>query len=150
MATQYRALDVAHYFLLKADPDEGELISNLRLQKLLYYAQGFHLALCDRPLFGEAVEAWMHGPVVPEIYHQFKHNGAGSIPAPTDFEPIEVFTPETLELLDEVYDVYGQFSAWKLSEMTHREPPWAETPDGMPILHGAMRSYFETQINPQG
>ena len=149
MAAQHRALDVARYFLLKADPDEGELISNLKLQKLLYYAQGFHLALYDRPLFAETVVAWMHGPVVPEVYHEFKHNGAEGIPAPTDFEPTEVFSPETLEFLDEVYDVYGQFSAWKLREMTHREPPWAETPDGMRISHDAMQSYFKTQINQQ-
>ncbi len=99
MATQHRALDVARYFLLKADPDEGELISNLRLQKLLYYAQGFHLALYDELLFAEAVVAWMHGPVVPEVYHEFKRYGAERIPAPTEFEPIQIFSPETIEFI---------------------------------------------------
>lgn len=146
MAAPYRALDVARYFLLKADPEEGELISNLKLQKLLYYAQGFHLALYDGPLFAESVEAWMHGPVVPQVYHAYKGYGAEGIPAPVDFGPGQVFSEEIVELLDEVYDVYGQFSAWKLREMTHREPPWAETPDGMEISPDAMRAYFKTQL----
>ena len=146
VAAPYCALDVARYFLLKADPEEGELISNLKLQKLLYYAQGFHLALYDSPLFTETVEAWMHGPVVPAVYHAYKEYGAESIPTPFDFEPVKVFSEETIEFLDEVYDVYGQFSAWKLREMTHREPPWAETPDGMEISPDAMRTYFKTQL----
>ncbi|HSX79064.1 MAG TPA: type II toxin-antitoxin system antitoxin SocA domain-containing protein, partial [Candidatus Saccharimonadia bacterium] len=57
--------DVAQYFLAKADEDAGDLMSNLKLQKLVYYAQGFALALLDKPLFPQCIEAWIHGPVVP-------------------------------------------------------------------------------------
>ncbi len=56
--------DAAKYFLAQTSEDAGDLISNLKLQKLLYYAQGFHLALYDEPLFPEAIEAWTHGPVL--------------------------------------------------------------------------------------
>jgi uncharacterized phage-associated protein len=59
--------DVAKYFLSLTDEDAGDLISNLKLQKLVYYAQGFHLALYDELLFEETIEAWTHGPVIPEM-----------------------------------------------------------------------------------
>ena len=64
--------DAAKYFLAQVSEDAGDLISNLKLQKLLYYAQGFHLALYDQPLFPEAIEAWTHGPVVPDLYRHYK------------------------------------------------------------------------------
>lgn len=75
-----RAIDVARYFLALADEEAGDLVSNLKLQKLLYYAQGFHLAMTGRPLFDEPIQAWMHGPVVPAVYHAFKVYGSGPIP----------------------------------------------------------------------
>ena len=59
--------DVAAYILAKQDDDSGDLISNLKLQKLAYYAQGFCLAMHGRPLFPEAIKAWKHGPVVSEL-----------------------------------------------------------------------------------
>ncbi len=64
--------DVAQYFLAKADEDAGDLMSNLKLQKLMYYAQGFSLALCNKPLFPERIEAWIHGPVISALYHEYK------------------------------------------------------------------------------
>ncbi|MEM6598403.1 MAG: type II toxin-antitoxin system antitoxin SocA domain-containing protein [Cyanobacteria bacterium P01_D01_bin.36] len=140
-----RAVDVAHYFLCQLDSDAGDLISNLKLQKLLYYAQGFHLAVCDEPLFEEPIEAWTHGPVVSEAYHEFKEFSSSAIPCPVGFD-FSIFDAETSELLDEVYTVYGQFSAWKLREMTHEESPWRETPSGQTISHDKMKQYFQTQL----
>jgi uncharacterized phage-associated protein len=67
-----KAQDVAEYFLTLVDDEAGDSLSNLKLQKLVYYAQGFHLALTEKPLFDEAIEAWEHGPVVPGLYHKLK------------------------------------------------------------------------------
>ncbi|OQY42717.1 MAG: hypothetical protein B6240_13665 [Desulfobacteraceae bacterium 4572_87] len=53
------------------DEEAGDLISNLKLQKLVYYAQGFYLALYDEPLFNEPIEAWTHGPVIRELYRSY-------------------------------------------------------------------------------
>jgi uncharacterized phage-associated protein len=117
------SIDVAKFFLAQANEDAGDLVSNLKLQKLVYYAQGFHLAVFDRPLFDDPIEAWTHGPVVPDVYHHYKHHGSGSIPFPTDFNP-DVFGQEQIELLNEVQQIYGQYSAWRLREMTHEEAPW--------------------------
>lgn len=62
------ANDIAKYFLALSNNEEsGELISNLKLQKLLHYAQGFYLALYDQPLFHEPIEAWAHGAVIPDF-----------------------------------------------------------------------------------
>lgn len=118
-----RSIDVANYFLSR-EGDEGE-ISNLKLQKLVYYAQGFSLALLEEPLFHEEIEAWMHGPVVPALYRTFSQYGSSSIPAPEGFDD-SVFTREQLRLLNDVHSVYGQYSAWKLRQLTHEEAPWQD------------------------
>ncbi len=142
--------DVANYFLAQQSEDAGDLISNLKLQKLVYYAQGCHLALFNAPLFQEPLEAWLHGPVVPELYHLYKQYGAGAIPLPVGMD-FSVFSAETQELLDEVYSVYGQFSAWKLREMTHNEPPWKDAaPDQGTISQASMRKFFRTLVHPDG
>lgn len=141
--------DVAKYFLtLNANDEEvGELISNLKLQKLVYYAQGFHLAIMDEPLFDSSIEAWAHGPVVPSLYHDYKEYGAGAIPAPIGFD-LESIDKETRDLLDEVYNVFGQFSAWKLRNMTHEEPPWKEAFEGSGIISKtSMKKYFLTLVD---
>ena len=80
----YKASEIAKWFIArnKADYEMGytdELITNLKLQKLLYYAQGCVMALTDEPLFDEDIQAWEHGPVVPEIYHKYKSYGKSGI-----------------------------------------------------------------------
>jgi uncharacterized phage-associated protein len=140
--------DVAQYLLSLTDEDAGDLISNLKLQKLVYYAQGFHLALYDSDLFPEDIAAWTHGPVVPELYRAYKDYGSSAIPIPTDVD-FTIYDQQTRELLDEVYQVYGQFSAWKLRNMTHDEMPWKtvySNQEGGVIPKPVLRSFFKTQL----
>lgn len=137
--------DVARYFLYKTNPEIGDTISNLKLQKLVYYAQGFSLAIFGTPLFDEAIKAWEHGPVVPSLYHDYKQYEAGSIPSLDQFAD-SPFSDEQIELLDEVYEVFGQFSAWALRNMTHSEPPWSETDKDAEISHKAMKKFFATRV----
>ncbi|NEP40401.1 MAG: SocA family protein [Okeania sp. SIO2H7] len=139
--------DVAKYFLAQQDETAGDLISNLKLQKLVYYAQGFYLAISDRPLFSEPIKAWIHGPVVPELYEFYKEYGSNAIPCPTDIDWTK-YDEETRSLLDEVYSVLGQFSAWKLRNMTHEESPWKEASQTAgEITHQSLKDYFKTQLN---
>jgi uncharacterized phage-associated protein len=137
--------DVARYFLALVDEEAGDSLSNLKLQKLVYYGQGFHLALYDAPLFSECIEAWQHGPVIPALYHAFKQFGAGPVLMDGDLNP-RAYPKEVKELLEEVYSVYGQFSAVRLRNITHQEPPWQMTRDGGIISHELMKEYFKTQI----
>jgi uncharacterized phage-associated protein len=98
------------------------------------------------PLFEEDVEAWSYGPVVKEIYHEYKKYGNGAIPQPeNDFDCN--LTKEQTDLIIEVFDVYGGLSASKLMNMTHEELPWKSTPLSGVISHDLMKSYFLTQLN---
>jgi uncharacterized phage-associated protein len=140
--------DIADYFLTSVDEEVGDGLSNLKLQKLVYYAQGFYLALFGKPLFADPIEAWTHGPVVPALYHDYKCYGSGLIPRPEDFDP-ESIDLEIRELLNEVYTVFGQFSAWRLRDMTHEEAPWQQayaSVENRVISHEAMQKYFLTQL----
>ena len=139
------ATDIADYFLKKNQPEFGDAISNLKIQKLVYYAQGFHLAMFNTPFFEEDIMAWEHGPVVESLYHKYKEYGSGEIPQP-ECVNLELYNKEQLELLDEVFEVYGQFSAWKLRNMTHSEGPWVETAKNDVISKDAMKEFFKTLL----
>lgn len=145
--SKLNSIDIANYFLTKIDETSGDLISNLKLQKLVYYAQGFSIVLLGKPLFDENIEAWMYGPVVPELYHEYKDYKNKPIPIPDDVD-FDKYDSEIKELLDEVYTVYGQFSAWVLSDFTHNEPPYinAYNTENKIIIHGELKDYFRTQI----
>lgn len=119
------ALTVAKYFLSLSDEDSGDLVSNLKLQKLLYYAQGCWVAVngTDKPLFKEKIYAWKHGPVVKTVYNHYASHGPNALP----IEKKPALRPDIVEFLKEIYRVFGRYSAWQLREMTHREPPWIET-----------------------
>ncbi len=141
--------DVANYFLASVDEEAGDSLSNLKLQKLCYYAQGYHLALRDKPLFSDEIQAWEHGPVIPSLYRAYRQFGAGPIPRPRNFDPIAALDADTRDILAEVNEVFGQFSASKLRNMTHAEPPWLSAYQQGPstaISHEAMRNYFSTLL----
>lgn len=138
------ASEVAIAFLLLSQPSIGDGITNLKLQKLLYYAQGLHLAIHNGvPLFSEKVLAWEHGPVVENVYHDYKINGSQIIERPETKSNLE---ESQLEFIKEIWKIFGQFSAWKLREMTHEESPWKETPQSEEITQGKMQSYFKTRL----
>lgn len=137
--------DVAKYFLAKIDEDDGP-ITHLKLQKLLYYAQGFYLAVHGEPLFSDSIEAWAHGPVVPAVWQQYRAYGVAPIPPDPDFVP-ESVPEEVRELLDEVYAVYGQFTAWRLREMTHDDLPWKNHAErGDVISHEELQEFFKARL----
>ena len=145
-ATTHHAIDVANYFLSLLDDNAGDAITNLKMQKLVYYAQGFALAILGRPIFVENIEAWMHGPVVPELYQLFRQYGNQPLPQPKEDWDLQIFTEEEKNLLNNVYETYGQFSAWRLRDMTHEEKPWRNTPVNGIISHHLMKEYFQTLI----
>lgn len=124
--TTYPTSQIADFMLAKSSPELGDIISNLKLQKLLYYAAGVMAAIrqdTSQPLFTDRIEAWTHGPVVPAQYRRFSQYGPGPIPPVEGFD-FSSFRPVDLQVLDDVYGFYGQYSAWKLRNMTHEEPPW--------------------------
>lgn len=141
--------NVADYFLMKVDVEGGEVITNLKLQKLAYYAQSACLAFYDAPLFAETVQAWKHGPVVPELYRLFKGYSANPLPRAEGVD-LGLYSPRDRKLMDDVYVFFGQFAAWKLRAMTHEETPWLEaSPSEAVIPHASMRDYFRARWGDQ-
>lgn len=143
-----KALDIANKIVNSIDTEKGDTISNLKLQKLLYYMQGFHIAIFDTPLFEEKVVAWNYGPVVREVYHHFSKFQSGHIVLDADTEIISL-NPNQEDLFNQVMKEYGQYSAIKLMDMTHEENPWKSVffsnPNGE-ITVELLKEYFISQV----
>jgi len=149
----YKVTDIASWFINRAIWDAssnfGEYMSNLKLQKLLYYAQGTYGATYDKPLFDENIVHWRHGPVVVEAYDYIK-----ALKEEDNYEPSNSikqrmecpeFDKKTGSILEEVYTVFGQFSAWKLCDMTHNEEPWENTEFKEVIPFEVIKDYFKRE-----
>ena len=121
----YNVYEIANLILRLAYNGYGsEPISNMKLQKLLYYEQGYHLAYFGTPLFDEEIEAWKYGPVVPQIYEKYKKYENHPI-MPEDGEVS--ISGEHYELFYNIFTFFNQYSAFGLMEKTHREDPWLLT-----------------------
>lgn len=142
--------DVADYFLVKSDEEAGDVITNLYLQKLVYYAQGFSLVFLNRPLFREPIEAWSLSPVVKVLFDKYKALGCnGAIPVPTDVN-FRIYSEEEKVLLDNVYYAYGQYSPWRLKELALKEPTWKDAygvRPGTEICLASMKRFFSTLVD---
>ena len=146
---KYTASDIAKWFLQYNQEimftDDADLITNLKLQKLLYYAQSAFLAIKNEKLFNEPIVAWSHGPVIEDVYHYYKEYGSNGIPCPDDTISID---EEDEELLKAVYSVFGKYSAWGLRNRTHEEEPWIVATDNGTVFNrrideNIMKDYFK-------
>ena len=142
--------NVAKWFLLhnkaRAMSTDAEFLTNLKLQKLLYYAQGMHLGFYGEKLFDDPIVAWSYGPVVESVYETYKNARGNEVNdfGIVDFQvPIDNFTEEEEDTLQFVDSSFGQFSAWKLVEMTHSETPWKSTDRGKVISVRKIQAFFK-------
>jgi uncharacterized phage-associated protein len=150
----YTALEIAVWFLGAIDRKAGDGITHLKLQKLVYYAQAWSLALLDRPLFDEVVEAWTHGPVVESVFQRFKDAGWENLPRLARKTEID---QQTVLLLRGVLATYGEHTARFLEDLTHREAPWQSAREGLSptsrsrrvIPASVMKSYYRRQRERQ-
>jgi uncharacterized phage-associated protein len=149
--SKYKIDEIANYILYFAN-EAGSLITPLKLQKLAYYAQAWHLAVNNEPLFDGEFEAWVHGPVNRDLYDRFRS---------LKFRPImeDVAEPaldaETKEFMHELFDEYLGLDAYELELLTHREEPWtaargplsADALSQSVISQEVMRRYYKAQMN---
>ncbi|MHB8068161.1 MAG: Panacea domain-containing protein [Desulfobaccales bacterium] len=126
---EYNPNQIADWFLCTIDRDAGDSLTHLKLQKLIYYAQAWNLALFDEPLFVESIQAWTHGPVAYSVFQRFRDSGWEALPIP---ETCPEFDPQTTELLNDILSIYGQLDAKHLERLTHREAPWKEARGDLP------------------
>ncbi len=140
-----KALTVANYILSLGVRGNRPTISNLKLQKLLYYCQGAHLALLDKPLFADPIVAWPHGPVVEDVYHCYKNYGSRSITSLVSV-PDDELTPNMCMLIQWVFAQCAQYAVWQLRNMTHEEAPWLQTEPQAEMSQGLMKQFFKQRI----
>lgn len=119
-----RAMKVANKLLEIADLN-GDLITNLKLQKLLYYAQAFYMVNnSGEKLFDDDIQAWEYWPVVPDVYHEYKKFNS----YPIDYKKVKDkkfdFTPNQEQYLSDFAAEYFRYSATELVTRTHQEQPW--------------------------
>jgi uncharacterized phage-associated protein len=144
---------ISDYFIWLSN-ETGSLLSNLKLQKLVYYAQAWYLALHDQPLFDEDFEAWIHGPVIPALYQEYKEFGWK--PILKDVESPN-FSDQVNEFLTELTQAYFGCDAFELEQMTHCEDPWIEARGNIPqdapsnaiISKEAMKEYFQKRAEAE-
>ena len=155
----YSAKAVANFFIRRYGRHG---ISPLKLQKLIYIAHGWCLALTDEPLVkDEHVEAWQHGPVFPSVYYEFREFGANIITrqatelaADFSIETPEVTDDTTKRLLDKVWEHYGKYSGAQLSRLTHKPgSPWdiaSREANGIRNFHisnDLIKAHYKEQIS---
>ena len=149
--------DIAKYFLYRSNQD-GELVSPLKMQKLVYYAYVWTLVKNKTKLFDEKIQAWPSGPVVPSLYRELKSYGS----SPIDEKYLGVkdeaelnaifskFPKEVKNVLDGVYETYSTKTAFELVALTHAEKPWLEArnnlaptkPSNNPILDATILKQY--------
>lgn len=138
---------VADYFLYK----DG--MTHKKLQKLCYFAQAWYLANFGIPLVPNRFEAWVHGPVSPDLYSRYRDWGWETIPQEKE-EP-DFNDNEIKGFLDQVYEVYGEYGADTLENITHKEEPWKNAREGYasgiycrnPISQKDMKRYYGERID---
>ena len=161
----YDALAVANHFLELAGRDDRK-IDPMKIQKLVYFAHGWHLALVDEPLIRERIEAWDYGPVIPVLYQSFRKFGSSPITEkgvelkiqggsvvmvrPKIGDPCNSGDDDYAKaLLENVWETYKDYSALQLSSLTHRpESPWqiARTDGARAISDELIKSHFKREF----
>lgn len=168
---------IANYFLTVA-AGHNQILTPMKIQKLVYFANGWHLAVKGEPLINEQVEAWPYGPVIPSLYSTFRRFGDQPITGRVDhtvtdfidkwemsirrFQPSLDDIPDQAEFtkafLSRIWDIYGGYTAIQLSNETHRPgSPWdtiskqynGAIPKRTDIPSDLMKNYFRSLARPR-
>ena len=141
--------EIAKWFVLQTDHDAGNATTHLKVQKLVYYAQGWSMAKLGAPLFDEDLEAWAHGPVARSVWEEYKSYGFDPLPRRRLARRLD---GDVTRLLVAVDDKYSEYSAKGLERKTHNERPWLEARGNLPpeanceniISKETMKAFFKS------
>ena len=162
---KYSANQIANFFIEKGIEAGDKTLTNLKIQKLVYIAHGWHLAITGDALIQEEIEAWPFGPVIPKLYHELKRYRQGAITQQIvefSFESLEErmyngkpdYTipsidwndDEVRQLLEKIWSIYGDKDGYYLTALTHKDAtPWTETWNmrGNPIANSKIQKHYE-------
>lgn len=121
----HKAIDIANFFIDLTNSMDECHITNMKVNKLVYFAQAWSMVKYNKKLFDENIEAWKYGPVIPSVYNAFKICGSQNIAATYGDYNQDIFSSEELDLLVDVALTYGKYEAFVLRDMTHEDAgPW--------------------------
>ena len=148
----YTADNVAKYLIYLAsrefvgDNKEREGITNLKLQKMLYFVQAYYLAKLDKPLFSDKIEAWKYGPVIPGVYKKYKSKESNPI---INEEDKSSLSDEDKKVVKKVWDSFGGYSASRLVDIAQAHTPWKEASESSTkiIPHKTIKEYYAPLLN---
>ena len=158
----YHVLDVCRY-IINYSNQQGYGVSNLKLQKLLYFVQAAFLSMTKKhePCFFEQIQAWDFGPVVPEAYHEYKQYGSTNIPTIKSYFEFtsdnfwefqlkkyddSVIKESDKHLINSVVDMFREYSATDLVNLTHNQSPWRDAylpKQNKIISNESIKEYFD-------
>ncbi len=131
------AIELSQYILAKLGT-----MSHLKLQKLIYYVEAYHLAYFEESIIDEGFQAWVHGPVVREVWDNYKNLDSPlfdkiSLSSDEKKEIVQLverrLSEDQLSLIGDVFEALGSTTAYDLERLTHQEEPWREARQGLPI-----------------
>ncbi|WP_406545530.1 Panacea domain-containing protein [Succinimonas sp.] len=148
---KYSAFTVANWFIERsklAENEGGDRLSLLKLLKLMYYAEGTFLAYDRGSLFKEQFIAWQHGPILYSVWKRFTNTPYDLSFTDSEKSEFREISEEDVELLENVYQTFGTYSAWGLRNLTHGERPWIEATDNGRVMNreisrDSIRDYFK-------
>lgn len=117
------ALELSKYIISKCNNEDCP-ISNLQLQKILYYIQGAFYRTFNKPAFDDDIEAWQHGPVVKNVYYEYSNYVASKLTMNILNNVINEYDNSEIKVINEIIEKLKAKDAWELVDMTHREDPW--------------------------
>ncbi|MGL4848518.1 MAG: Panacea domain-containing protein [Clostridium sp.] len=150
------ALEVSMYIIKYADK-KGKALTNIKLQKILYYIQVNFLVQKGQPCIKDKFMRWEYGPVIESVYYEFRRYGKNEIPKThksysvkyniMKFEKVEIQEEKDLiykyeNLINKVIDKYIDMDAFQLVKKTHDEDPWKITDENKEISHHEIRKYY--------
>lgn len=141
---KYSAIAIANAFIKQTNDGRFNNLTPMKLQKLMFFAQSWYLKSNDSALFDGYFERWQYGPVLPEIYHEFKIFGAKEInkfgsSMLSECQTIDSNDYQVIEFLEQIINAYGDYSGTQLSWMTHQpETAWSKGQVGTLINYQEM------------
>lgn len=148
-----KATDVADFFISLGNAENEDPMTNMRINKLMYFAQGWHLQRFGKPLFSEPIKAWKYGPVIESIYGKYHSYGRNIITESSPKFNISSFSAEDIQLILDVYNKYRGLSTSRLVEKSHEEnTPWAkiyEEGKNKTIPNSLIKEYFSNHTPPK-
>lgn len=158
----YKALEVAQH-VINYSIENQKPVTNLKLQKVLYYIQAAFLVEKNGICFKEEIQHWRHGPVIPKVYSEYKAytdqsikdlqtesldifiNTNGNFAVEEINYDKEKFLEEDINLINKVISSYFNMEPWDMVEKTHKEEPWINTKSNEAIDINSIRKYFEVR-----